>query len=530
MMNAKPSEPRRLHGLSWVFITASSMKGFLVPAIVVLVFSAGSTMASYQLLGSMVIIPTLIGALLKQAIYNYRFDAEELVIRDGILTKKERHIPYARIHNIALVRNPVHRMFAVASARIETAAGGKPEAVMRVLSIAAVEELRAETMQGSRIAAVMDSDAEADETEPRTGARAGDAVLLQMAPGELVRLGLISNRGFLVVAAASGLLWQTIDWDADWGSYYARVIDLIPSWATWLIDPVSFRTPVLVGMAVVVLFFVLLRLFSVAWHVIRYHDFTLRREDEGLRTEYGLFTQVSSLIPAERIQLTTVRATLLHRLFARSSLDLEMAGAGEAGSDLEQQLAAGGARKARQWLAPLVEDDRTNALIREVLPEVDLDSIKWNPLSTRARRRIMKRSAVALVFLTVGVSATLALTPVPVSALHAIWLPLLGLPVTLLAATGWVRNAGYALNAHAIFFRSGLLTRYITIVRFDKMQTVALGESPFDRRRRMASVTVDTAGAATAGHRIDIPYLDRDVAEAIVERLYVEARGTEYRW
>ena len=207
-----------------------------------------------------------------------------------------------------------------------------------------------------------------------------------------------------------------------------------------------------------------------------------------------------------------------------------MAGAGEAGSDLEQHLAAGGARKARQWLAPLVEDDLTNALIREVLPEVDLDSIQWNPLSTRARRRIMKRSVIALVFLTVGVSATLALTPVPVSALHAIWLPLLGLPVTLLAATGWVQNAGYALNAHAIFFRSGLLTRNITIVRFDKMQTVALGESPFDRRRQMASVKVDTAGAATAGHRIDIPYLDRDVAEAIVERLYVEVRGTEYRW
>ncbi len=489
-------------------------------------------MASYQLLGGMVIIPTLIGALLKQAIYNYRFDAEELVIRDGILTKKERHIPYARIHNIALVRNPVHRIFAVASARIETAAGGKPEAVMRVLSIAAVEELRAETMQRSRVAATVDSDAEADadETEPRTGARAGDSVLLQMAPGELVRLGLISNRGFIVVAAASGLLWQTIDWDADWGSYYAGIIDLIPSWATWLIDPVSLRTPVLFGVAAVVLFFVLLRLFSVAWHVIRYHNFTLRREDDGLRTEYGLFTQVSSLIPAERIQLTTVRATLLHRLFARSSLDLEMAGAGEAGSDLEQHLAAGGARKARQWLAPLVEDDRTNALIREVLPEVDLDSIQWNPLSTRARRRIMKRSVIALVFLTVGVSATLALTPVPVSALHAIWLPLLGLPVTLLAATGWVQNAGYALNAHAIFFRSGLLTRNITIVRFDKMQTVALGESPFDRRRQMASVKVDTAGAATAGHRIDIPYLDRDVAEAIVERLYVEVRGTEYRW
>ena len=46
----------------------------------------------------------------------------------------------------------------------------------------------------------------------------------------------------------------------------------------------------------------------------------------------------------------------------------------------------------------------------------------------------------------------------------------------------------------------------------------------------MASVAVDTAGAGRTGHRIDIPYLDLDVARAILKRLYAETCATEFSW
>jgi len=55
-------------------------------------------------------------------------------------------------------------------------------------------------------------------------------------------------------------------------------------------------------------------------------------------------------------------------------------------------------------------------------------------------------------------------------------------------------------------------------------------QSPFDRRHRMASLAVDTAGAGTVGNRIQIPFLDARVAESILERLYSETCGNEFRW
>jgi membrane protein YdbS with pleckstrin-like domain len=46
----------------------------------------------------------------------------------------------------------------------------------------------------------------------------------------------------------------------------------------------------------------------------------------------------------------------------------------------------------------------------------------------------------------------------------------------------------------------------------------------------MASVRVDTAGAARVGHSIDIPYLETDVANRLMGRLYDEAGRTAFRW
>ena len=104
------------------------------------------------------------------------------------------------------------------------------------------------------------------------------------------------------------------------------------------------------------------------------------------------------------------------------------------------------------------------------------------------------------------------------------------LTTTWLITCRWVRHAGYALTERAIYFRSGWLSRQISVVRFVNMQTVSMLQTPFDRRKRMASVAVDTAGAGTLGHRIRIPFLDVDVAESILDRLYAETRSTEFRW
>jgi len=503
-----PAEARRLHRWSWLFIAASSMKSLIVVAVGSIIASGGVLLAWLDVMLLVLIVPALVFAFVRQKVYTYSFTETELVVRDGLLTRNVRHISYERVHNVALVRNPIHRLLGVTSARIETAAGGKPEALLRVLSLEAAEELRHYTLGEERQAA------------PK------DGPLLQVPDRELVNLGLISNRGFVVVAAVMGVFsqfnWWNQDWvkDQDWLSIFESTRIKAPGWVAGL----------LIGVVLILLFIVLLRLLSIAWYLVRYRGFTLSKKGEDLRAEYGLFTQVSSLIPVHRIQLVTVSTTLLHRCFGRASIDLETAGASDSGSDLSGPLATPGVSITRQWLAPIIESGRAAGLVREVLPEIDIESIEWKPIEARAIRRIVNKLAIAVTPLTLIVAAILIFSPLHWSGWHALWLPLVLLPTAWMITRRWVRRAGYALTDVAIYFRSGWLGRQISVVRFGNMQTVSMHQTPFDRRKRMATLAVDTAGAGNMGHRIRIPFLDVAVAESILQRLYNETRATEFRW
>jgi len=520
------TETRRLNGWSWPFIAAGTARALLIPAVGAVVASRGVLLTHLDLLSLFLIAPALVYAFIKQRVYSYQFTQDELVVRDGLLTKNVRHISYDRIHNVGLVRNPFHRLLGVTTARIETAAGGKPEALLRVLSMEAADELQRYALGEEREATDTDS----------PEARAADAPLLQVPDGELVRLGLISNRGFIVVAAVMGVFsqtnWWNQDWvkDQDWLSIIAGVRTRAPDWAAWLFDPGSLAGRVLLGLALIAVFLILLRLLSIAWYLVRYRGFTLRQKDEDLRTEYGLLTQVSSLIPVHRIQLVTVTSTLLHRWFDRTSIDVETAGASTADSDLSGQFAASGMSSTRQWLAPIIESERAAGLVHAVLPEVDIESVEWQPIEARAVRRIVKRAAIIVAPITIVLAAVLTFSPIPLSGWHALWLPSIALTTAWLITRRWVRHAGYALTERAIYFRSGWLSRQMSVVRFVNMQTVSMHQSPFDHRKRMASVAVDTAGAGGTGHRIRIPFLDVDIAGSILQRLYAETRSTEFRW
>jgi putative membrane protein len=518
-----PTEVRRLHRWSAPFIAAGTIRVLMLPIIGAVLASGGVLLSRLDLLSVLFVVPACVYAFITQRVYTYRFTEHELVVRDGLLTRNVRHVSYERIHNVALVRNPIHRMLGVATARVETAAGGKPEALLRVISLEAAEELRRYTLGEERTAASTDSAETTGEATPT----------LQVPDRELVRLGLISNRGFLVVAtflgAASQGQWWDQDWftEQDWSGIFAGVQARAPGWVGWLFDSQTVVSKVFLGLAVLLLLLVVIRVLSMAWYLVRYRGFTLHQQGEDLRADYGLWPAVSSVIPAHRIQLVTISASLLHRWFRRASIDVETAGSTDSDSGLG---AASGTASTRQWLAPIIEIERAHELVRKVLPEVALDGLEWKPIEARAARRIVNRIAIAVTPITLGIAALFTLAPIPVSGWQALWLPPVVLTTAWLAARQWVRRTGYSLSECAIYFRSGWIGRQVTAVRFVNMQTVSMNQSPFDHRKRMASVAVDTAGAGSTGHRIHIPFLDVAVAEGILSRLYEETRRTEFRW
>jgi putative membrane protein len=258
-------------------------------------------------------------------------------------------------------------------------------------------------------------------------------------------------------------------------------------------------------------FLIVVRIFSAAWAVMTLHGFRLARTGEDLRLEYGLLTRVTATIPIHRIQALTIQEGPLHRLCGRVTIRVDTAG-GEG---------QGAAQAQRQKLAPILRRGEVEGFLRTVLPDHDPD-VLWNGVDPRGFRRQLTKSAILVTLLGVVLAWPLRVWAAPLLVVMFGW--------AAVHARQWIRRLGWAATNDAVLFRSGWVWRNTTIAPLGKIQIVAVHESPFDRRLRMAGVVVDTAGASGESHRVHIPYLSRDTADGLAGSLAVHAARSTFRW
>ena len=156
-----------------------------------------------------------------------------------------------------------------------------------------------------------------------------------------------------------------------------------------------------------------------------------------------------------------------------------------------------------------------------MLPDHDPD-VLWNGVDPRGFRRKLTKSAILVTLLGVVLAWPLRVWALPLLVLMFGW--------AAVHARQWIRRLGWATTNDAVLFRSGWVWRNTTIAPLGKIQIVAVHESPFDRRLRMAGVVVDTAGASGESHRVHIPYLSRDTADGLAGSLAVHAARSTFRW
>ncbi len=519
-----PSEDRRLHPLSILFGLISGLRSFALPGLLLLIGAGSAGLMVWELWALPFLIPSMVISSVRYFSFRYRYEENEMVIRTGFLFRNERHVPYARIQNVDGVQNVLHRLLNVVEVRVETGGGQEPEAKMSVLPVADFEEMRRRVFEEKRQMAVPAASPAVSEGSPAVPAVAS-RTLLQLSPRELILHGFIQNRGFVIIAAAAGLLWEMGianrfgDWSwGDWQFWEKGFVrDLSRDVMVALFGdggvPWSRITLALVGLAALL---VLVRLVSMGWALVRLYGFRLMLEGEDLRTEYGLLTRVTATIPLRRIQTVTVHEGPFHRLFGRASVKVQTAGGGGEWGEEDKE------KTQREWLAPILRRDALPALLREMLPGLDLTGVDWRPVHPRAFRRELKAS---MLF------SSLFAVPFVV---YWKWWGLASLPVLLvLAAIGarlHVKHLGWATTDRAVFFRTGWAWRQVSVAPFVKIQAVAIHESPFDRRAAMARVRVDTAGGGEGSHRVDIPYLSRETARDLYDLLATQAAQTAFRW
>jgi putative membrane protein len=262
------------------------------------------------------------------------------------------------------------------------------------------------------------------------------------------------------------------------------------------------------GVLTVLAAIIAVRALSVALALVTLHDFQLTRQNGDLRARYGLFTRIALTLRTRRVQAVHQTESLLHRWLGRVTLNVELAGdsgGGDQGDDNKSRA---------RWLAPVCPMNAAPALIAAALPSIDLsEQPDWQPLASRARGRIFRRSAALSILLLTGPAIWYLREGAIMVALSCI-------PVAWMHAHLYTKHTRWALAKDAVMFRSGWLTRRLTIVPRDRVQTMSIDASPFDRRSRMANIYVDTAGGGPMRAGIRIRYLGTEVAEQLAAALY----------
>ena len=490
--SAPTVEDRRLHPLSWLFVLLQQLRSFAVPLVLLLVTGRGGSGAEwYGLIG---VVGLTVVSVAQYFTFRYRADADGFVIRSGVLQRNRRDIPYERVHTVNLHQTLLHRLFGVTEVRLESAGSKQAEAVMRVLSIEDARALESFLREQGALRRSARDPAGAAASE-----EVAEVPLLALGTAEVVRLGLISNRGMVVIAAGVGALWQVA------GDRLSA--DLVPtSIMTIVADAGRFVTGHLHDTAVLalsaavllVILLAIVRVLSVLLALLQYHGFSLVEVGPQLRVERGLLTRVRHQLPRRRIQAWRIDETLLHRWFGRQGLRVDSAAGGE-GDD-----------HAIRHLAPVAPPSTVTGLLQRLIGEGVWPAAEWRAVHPAAWRRLFVVPSVGVVIATA----------VATWQFGWIALAMLGIiPLLVYRARRLARLAGYAIASYSVLVREGWLSRRWGIVDIRKVQALRLTASPLDRRHGMATLWLDSAGAGATEGVLRVRFLPVADAQALYDRL-----------
>lgn len=477
----------RLHPWSWLFVLLTQLRPMILPLLVLVVFGRGDR---WELFGVAAAVILSLYALIYSIGFRYRLQGDELIVREGILNRTERHIPIGRIHNVVQRRNPLHRFFGVTELRLESAGGSKPEAVMNVIARAEADRLERVLREG--VAHPVDSGA-ADAEVPE--------VLHALGLGDLVRLGISSNRGLVALAALWAASWQ-FDFDLKDTPFISRLLGGAKRTAWDFIGDHGAISVALAALVMLALLWTMLRVLSVAIAIVTFYDFRLERQGRRLVSDSGLLTRTRAGATPRRIQRVTVRQGWMLARMRRVSVQVTLAGGVARGGEKETRL---------RWLAPIATVPAAQRILAEVRPDADWLRDDWMPLHPRAAWRMFKWPAL---FVSIGLSVLGLINP------NLLWAAPLVLTWLWLDARGRAKFGGYVMDKETFAVRDGWLARRWDSVRLRDIQSVRFMQTPGDRRQGMARVAVASAGSSDlVGSPVEVACLATAEAAALCDRL-----------
>jgi putative membrane protein len=496
---APPADALRLHPLSPLLMLAPLLRQAIVPVAIVM-------LANWRMTGPFValgLVLLLVPTTLRARSTRYTLDREELLVWTGVLNKTVRVVSPARVQQVDVVRHLRHRATDLAAVRIELVGTGVTgtRVELDALPVAEAERLRDALERGRRRMTSGPTDPTSDTA---SGVAAADippppfSPLLRLDTKQLVVAGLTGAPVLLVPALIVSVAFEAID--------------LLRLGAGTSIQPN--RIPIVV---LVIGLLVLWPIIAGGVMVFRCHGYELGRSGNDLIARRGLLDTRTSVLPLPRVQLVHRSATIPRRWLRLASLEVRTA---SGGTTTQYPVGVAVPIGPRQTIDDLV------GLVLE-RPSLSID-VTAHPLV--ARRRAIRRRFLGLGVPSVAAALVSAAVndaePVVVLGVCAV-----AATVSLLIATrwgrSWYRRLGHAVHDGVLLARCGVLIEHLRAVPVDRIQSVTISQSPWQRRAGVCTARLLLAGTTDS---VRVPDLAPDDAVALTSLARGLAAVDTARW
>ena len=484
----------------------------LIIPLVVMSFIMNPERATY-ILSVFVLLPSAVFHILRYFTTRFRLNSHELIIRSGILFRKERRIPLERIQDLGLHQTLLRRWFRLASLKVTTAGAEAEEATLDLVTANDAEQMRREI-------AIFQSSKNEDSQIEDTNSIESPEPLCELGWRELAMGGLTSNLIAALGAVLGAFLYLNYFQSWDIGRIDGYVEKTVQRRLDQIESTIFFGKLIVQGVnffffsgsfGKAILFAIVGSCGSIASFAIRYHGFRLMLLNSITTRTYGLFTRRRTSLPLNRIQAIKIDEGLLRRLFGLAAIRADSAGDRKEVNENQK----------RDLLVPVATREDADSIVLRLLPDLELRHSEWKNVS---RLAIMRRSRIGWSLAFYG----MVQTSIWIGWFAFAWL--LACPLVYFLNLQWYRNTKYCVTDDYVIWRTGWINRVTLFLPIRNIQNVALSQSPFDRRLRLASISIDTAGQSNTGGGPVIRHLPLEAASELQKRLIQRVAQTKFQW
>ncbi len=495
--NVSLAEPQRQSLLAILFLLLRTVRSI---GIVQIVIGAGFLLSQSPsvlvlALGVLVVAAIFLGiSALSWWRYTFQVEAGELRVKKGVLSQQALSVPLDRVQSVSIEQKFLHRMVGLVQVSLDTAGSSAAEftidAVDRDVAVAlqaAAADHKANS-QSLTAPVVPAQDGMAPPVASTPVAPVEERIVVQHSPKRLAKIAFTHApfSGFAVLAplfAFGDEIFERLPFDINFDG-----IDFdVGAWLIWFI-PLALVAVLLASL-----------LLNIVQTVLRDWNLRVTRTASGLRRDAGLLSTTSVASSLPRVQRIETAQGLFERWVGLQELtlhnigdaDMFVPGCTAAEAEDLRQLGLDGA-------------EGVSSLDRRI-----------SPLAVFKATRNMSVVATALA---IGVYFVLS------------WWSLLFLlliPLVWLQSRRSTRLYRWGIGEDAIADRAEFIgwRRNESLLR--KVNSVQVRQSLFERKRDLATVTIEFAGGTLSGGQIAIGMIPIAEAQAVRDRiLYVAETDT----